>query len=207
MGAEQRAHVMTEDEKRLTAYREGGRAIVALHVPAADPVHKVTIVTRGTAMGMVRQLPQDDRLSLTLQQMTSRLAIMMAGRAAEEIIFSRDRITSATAGDIGEATKLARMMVTCWGLSDGLGAVAYGEDPDDAFLGHSVARRYPISEQTARTIAVEVRKLVDAGLAEARQIITSHRSQLETLAQGLLKYETLSGEEIRNLLAGSDLAR
>jgi cell division protease FtsH len=160
MGAERRTHVMTEDEKRLTAYREGGRAIVALNVPSADPVHKATIVTRGRATGMVKQLPENDQLSMTLEQMTSRLAIMMAGRAAEEMVFGRSKITSGTAGDIEAATQLARTMVTRWGLSEGLGTVAYGENQEEVFLGHSVARQQNISEETAQTIAVEVRKLV-----------------------------------------------
>jgi cell division protease FtsH len=194
MGAERRTYVMTEYERRLTAYREGGRVIVALRVPSADPLHKATIITRGRSIGMVKQLPENDQLSLTLEQMTSRLAIMMSGRAAEEMIFGRDKLTSATATDIEEATQLARMMVTRWGLSEGLGTVAYGENQDEV---------YTISEQTAQTIALEIRKLIDAGLAQARQLLAAHRGELETLAQGLLQYETLSGEEIRNLLAGA----
>ncbi len=202
MGAERRTHVMTEDERRLTAYREGGRAIVALHVPSADPVHKATIITRGRATGMVAQLPENDQLSMTLEQMTSRLAIMMSGRAAEELTFGRDKVTSGTAGDIEEATQLARTMVTRWGLSEGLGAVAYGENQEEVFLGHSVARQHNISEETAQTIAVEVRKLIDAALAEAGRILVAHRGQLHAVAQALLQYETLSGEEIRTLLAG-----
>jgi cell division protease FtsH len=202
MGAERRTHVMTEYERRLTAYREGGRALVALYAPSADPVHKATIITRGLAIGMVKQLPEDDRLFLTLEQMTSRLAIMMSGRVAEEMIFGRDQVTSGTAADIDQATQLARMMVTRWGLSEALGTVAYGENQDEVFLGHSVARQHNVSEETAQAIAVEVRKLIDAGLEQARRILTAHRDQLETLANGLLQYETLSGEEIRDLLAG-----
>ncbi|MEJ0035808.1 MAG: ATP-dependent zinc metalloprotease FtsH [Gammaproteobacteria bacterium] len=201
MGAERRTHVMTEDEKRLTAYREGGRAIVALHVPAADPVHKATILTRGRTTGMVKQLPETDQLSVTLEQMNSRLAIMMSGRAAEEMIFGPEKVTSGTAGDIEEATQLARTMVTRWGLSEALGTVAYGENTDEVFLGHSVARRQNISEQTAQVIAVEVRKLIDAARTEAQRILGEQRAQLETLAQALLQHETLSGEDIQNLLA------
>jgi cell division protease FtsH len=202
MGAERRTHVMTEDERRLTAYREGGRALVALYAPSADPVHKATIITRGLATGMVKQLPDDDRVFLTLEQMTSRLAIMMSGRAAEEMIFGRDEVTSGTAADIEQATQLARIMVTRWGLSEALGTVAYGENQDEVFLGHTVARQHSVSEETAQAIAVEVRKLIDAGLEQARRILIAHRDQLETLARGLLQYETLSGEEIRKLLAG-----
>ena len=207
MGAERRTHVMTEDERRLTAYREGGHAIVALHAPSSDPVHKVTIIPRGRATGMVKQLPENDQSSLTREQMTSRLAIMMGGRAAEEMQFGRDRVTSGAAGDIEEATKLARMMVTRWGLSKALGPVAYGEDQEEVFLGHSVARQHNISEATAQAITVEIRALIDGAMADAEQILTAHRDQLETLAQGLLQYETLSGEEIRNLLAGKPPVR
>ncbi len=207
MGVERRTHVMSEEERRLTAYREGGRAIVALNVPAADPVHKATIVTRGRATGMVKQLPENDQTAMTLEQLTSRLAIMMGGRAAEELVFGRGKVTSGTAGDIEEATKLARTMVTRWGLSEELGPVAYGENQEEVFLGHSVARRQNVSEQTAQTIAVEVRKLIDAALAQARRILTARRAELETLAQGLLRYETLSGEEIRSLLAGGQPVR
>ncbi len=169
-------------------------------------MHKATIITRGRATGMVAQLPENDQLSMTLEQMTSRLAIMMSGRAAEELTFGRDKITSGTAGDIEEATQLARTMVTRWGLSEGLGAVAYGENQEEVFLGHSVARQQNISEETAQTIAVEVRKLIDAGLAESRRILIAHRGQLDAVAHALLQYETLSGEEIRTLMAGGSLS-
>ena len=202
MGVERRTHVMSEDEKRLTAYREGGRAIVAFHVPSADPVHKVTIVTRGRETGMVKQLPEDDRPFMTFEQMTSRLAILLAGRCAEEMIFGRDKVTSGTAGDIEEATKLARTMVTRWGLSERLGTVAYGEAEEDVFLGHSVTRQNSVSEETAQTIAVEVRRLIDSARGQAERILDSHRDELEVVAQGLLQFETLGGEDIRNLLAG-----
>jgi cell division protease FtsH len=201
MGAERRTHVMTDAEKQLIAYREGGRALVALHVPSADPVHKATIITRGRTAGMVKQLPESDQISMTVEQMTSRLAILMSGRAAEEMIFGRNQVTSAGAADIEQATKLARNMVTRWGLTDSLGAVAYGENQDEVFLGHSVARQHNVSEQTAETIAVEVRKLIDAGLAEARRILLAHRADLEVLSRALLQYETLGGDEIRHLLA------
>ncbi len=202
MGAERRTHIMSEEERRLIAYREGGRTIVALHVPAADPVHKATIMTRGRAAGMVKQLPENDQAAMTVEQMSARLAILMAGRAAEELVFGRSKITSGTAADIEEATKLARTMVTRWGLSEELGAVAYGENQEEVFLGHSVTRQQNVSEQTAQLIASEVRKLIDAALTEARRILTAHRRELETLAQGLLRFETLGGEDIRNLLAG-----
>jgi cell division protease FtsH len=202
MGAERRSLVMTEDEKRLTAYHEAGHAVVALHVAATDPVHKATIIPRGRALGMVMQLLERDKLSMSLEQMTSRLAIMMGGRISEELIFGREKVTSGAASDIEQATRLARMMVTRWGLSDELGTVSYGENQEEVFLGHSVSRQQNISEETARKIDAEIRRLVEAGLEEAREILTTHKDQLETLAQGLLEYETLSGDEIKNLLAG-----
>ena len=202
MGAERRTHIMSEEERNLIAYREGGRAIVALHVPSADPLHKATIVTRGRAAGMVMQLAESDRAAMTLGQMTARLAILMGGRAAEELVFGRDRITSGTAADIEEATKLARTMVTRWGLSEELGTATYGENQDEVFLGHSVTRQQNVSEQTAQLIATEVRKLIDAALAQSRDILTAHRRELDALAQGLLRFETLTSAEIASLLAG-----
>ena len=202
MGAERRSLVMTEDEKRLTAYHEGGHAIIALHVPSTDPVHKATIIPRGRALGMVMQLPERDQLSMSLQQMTSRLAILMGGRVAEELIFGREKVTSGAASDIEQATKLARAMVTRWGLSEELGNVAYGENQEEVFLGHSVARQQNVSEETARKIDKEIRRLVDDGYAEAHRILTENADDLEALAQGLLEFETLSGDEIKDLLKG-----
>jgi cell division protease FtsH len=207
MGAERRTHVMSDEERLLTAYREGGKAIVALHVPAADPLHKATIVTRGRSMGQVKQLPEADQAAQSLKQMTSRLAITLAGRAAEELVFGRDNITSGTAADIETATKLARDMVTRFGLSEALGTVAYAENQDEVFLGNSVTRTQNVSEETAQLIQVEVRKLVDGGLADARTVLERHRAELDRLAQGLLTYETLSGAEIRGLLAGQPPVR
>jgi cell division protease FtsH len=202
MGAERRTLVMTEDEKRLTAYHEGGHAIVALNVPSTDPVHKATIIPRGRALGMVMQLPERDQLSMTFQQMTSRLAILMGGRVAEEMIFGSDKVTSGAASDIEQATKLARAMVTRWGFSEALGRVSYGENQEEVFLGHSVARQQNVSEETARKIDTEVRRLVDEGYDFAKRILTEHGNDLEVLAQGLLEFESLSGDEIRDLLNG-----
>lgn len=203
MGAERRSLVMTEDEKALTAYHEGGHAIVALKVPATDPVHKATIIPRGRALGMVMQLPERDKLSMSYEQMTSRLAIMMGGRVAEELIFGAEKVTSGAASDIEQATRLARMMVTRWGFSDKLGNVAYGENNDEVFLGMSMQRQQNVSEATAQTIDSEVRRLVDEGYAEAKRILTENKDQLEALARGLLEYETLSGDEIIGLLDGN----
>ena len=203
MGAERRTLVMTEDEKRLTAYHEGGHALVALHVPSTDPVHKATIIPRGRALGMVMQLPERDQLSMSLEQMTSRLAILMGGRVAEEMTFGAKRVTSGAASDIEQATKLARAMVTRWGFSEAVGRVALGESQEDVFLGHSlVSRQQIVSEETARKIDHEVRRLVDEGYDEARRILTEQKDDLEILAQGLLEFETLNGEEIKDLLKG-----
>ena len=207
MGAERRSMAMTEDEKRLTAYHEGGHAIVAMTVPAADPVHKATIIPRGRALGMVMQLPEGDRYSMKFKQMTSRLAIMMGGRVAEELIFGAENVTSGAQSDIDQATKLARAMITQWGYSKELGMVAYGENQEEVFLGHSVARTQNISEETARKIDSEIKRLVDDGYKTARTILTKKKKDLEALAQGLLEYETLSGDEITNLLNGKPPSR
>jgi cell division protease FtsH len=202
MGSERRSLVMTEEEKLLTAYHEGGHAIVALHVPATDPVHKATIIPRGRALGMVMQLPERDKLSMSYEQMTSRLAILMGGRVAEELVFGHDKVTSGAASDIEQATKLARMMVTRWGLSDQLGTVAYGENQEEVFLGYSVSRQQNISEETVKKIDAEIKRFVEDGYQMARKIISEQRANLELLAKGLIEYETLSGDEIKDLLIG-----
>ena len=202
MGAERKSLVMSEEEKMLTAYHEGGHAIVGLNVPATDPIHKATIIPRGRALGMVMQLPERDKMSMSLEQMTSRLAIMMGGRVAEELIFGRNKVTSGASSDIEQATRLAKMMVTRWGLSDELGTVAYGENNDEVFLGMQVNRQQNVSEATAQKIDSEVKRLVEEGYNEATRILTEKRDDLETLAKGLLEFETLSGDEITDLLDG-----
>jgi cell division protease FtsH len=202
MGAERKSMVMTDDEKRNTAYHEGGHALVALTVPSADPVHKATIIPRGRALGMVMQLPEGDRYSLNFEQMTSRLAIMMGGRVAEELIFGKDKVTSGASSDIQAATGLARNMVTRWGYSDALGLVSYGDNQEEVFLGHSVSRTQNVSEATANVIDSEVKRLVQAGYDEAKRILTEKLEDLHTLAKALLEYETLSGDEIVNALKG-----
>ena len=207
MGAERRSMVMSEEEKRLTAYHEGGHALVALTVPATDPVHKATIIPRGRALGMVMQLPERDKLSMSYEQMISRLAVLMGGRVAEEVVFGRDKVTSGASSDIEQATRLARMMVTRWGYSEELGVVAYGENQDEVFLGMSVARQQNVSEETARKIDGEIRRLVEGGYQEAKRILTERREDLERLAKALLEYETLTGEEIMTVLRGDKLER
>jgi cell division protease FtsH len=202
MGAERKSLVMTEEEKMLTAYHEGGHAIVGLNVIATDPIHKATIIPRGRALGMVMQLPERDKLSMSLEQMTSRLAIMMGGRVAEELVFGKEKVTSGASSDIEQATRLARMMVTRWGLSEALGTVSYGENQDEVFLGMSVSRTQNASEATVQKIDIEIRRFVEEGYNEATRILTEKRADLEALAKGLLEFETLSGDEIIDLLAG-----
>ena len=202
MGAERKSLVMTEEEKMLTAYHEGGHAIVGLNVIATDPIHKATIIPRGRALGMVMQLPERDKLSMSLEQMTSRLAIMMGGRVAEELVFGREKVTSGASSDIEQATRLARMMVTRWGLSEALGTVSYGENQDEVFLGMSVSRTQNASEATVQKIDTEIRRFVEEGYNEATRILTEKRADLEALAKGLLEFETLSGDEIIDLLNG-----
>jgi cell division protease FtsH len=202
MGAERKSLVMTEEEKMLTAYHEGGHAIVGLNVIATDPIHKATIIPRGRALGMVMQLPERDKLSMSLEQMTSRLAIMMGGRVAEELVFGKEKVTSGASSDIEQATRLARMMVTRWGLSEELGTVSYGENQDEVFLGMSVSRTQNASEATVQKIDTEIRRFVEEGYNQATKILTEKRADLEALAKGLLEYETLTGDEIIDLLKG-----
>ncbi|MHC1547736.1 ATP-dependent zinc metalloprotease FtsH [Phyllobacterium sp. K27] len=207
MGAERRSTAMTQAEKELTAYHEAGHAIVALNVALADPLHKATIIPRGRALGMVMQLPEADRYSMSYKWMISRLAIMMGGRIAEELKFGKENITSGASSDIEQATKLARAMVTRWGFSDKLGQVAYGENQEEVFLGHSVARTQNVSEETAQLIDAEVRKLIDDAYSAARAILTKKKKEWIAIAEGLLEYETLTGEEIKALMAGNKPAR
>jgi len=202
MGAERKSMVMTDEEKRMTAYHEGGHALVTLNVPAADPLHKVTIIPRGRALGLTMQLPERDRYSMDYEQMTSRLAILYGGRVAEELIFGKEKVSSGASNDISQATKLARAMVTKWGYSEALGIVEYGENQEEVFLGHSVARNQNVSEDTARIIDAEVKRLTHGGYAEAKRIMTEKIEDLHTVAKALLEYETLSGEEIKAVLKG-----
>ena len=194
MGPERRSMIMSDDEKELTAYHEAGHAIVSLKMPACDPIHKATIIPRGRALGMVQYLPEDDKLSQKRIQMTSRLAMAMGGRVAEEVKFGEENVTSGATGDIQMATRMARAMVTQFGLSDEIGPVDYGDNGDPY-------QRPQVSEETSRKIEEEVRKLVQTGMDEARRVITEYNDQWEAIAQALLEYETLTGAEIDDLLA------
>ena len=207
MGAERRSLVMSEDEKRMTAYHEAGHALVAMHEEECDPVHKATIIPRGRALGLVMSLPAGDRYSKHKSKMKAELAMAMGGRVAEEVIFGSDKVSNGASGDIKMATNMARMMVTEWGMSDKLGMVAYGDNSQEVFLGHSVTQSKNVSEETARTIDAEVRSIIDSAYARATQILTDNKHELEALAQGLLEYETLSGDEIRTVLRGEPVVR
>ncbi len=207
MGAERRSLVMSEDEKKMTAYHEGGHALVAMHEEECDPVHKATIIPRGRALGLVMSLPAGDRYSKHKSKMLAELAMAMGGRVAEEIVFGADKVSNGASGDIKMATNQARMMVTEWGMSDKLGMVAYGENSQEVFLGHSVTQSKNLSEETARTIDSEIRGIIDASYARAKKILTENRDELERLAQALLEYETLSGDEIKQILKGEPIVR
>ena len=207
MGAERRSMVMSDDEKELTAYHEAGHALVALHVPKHDPLHKVTIIPRGRALGVTMSLPERDKLSQTKTELTSRLAMAFGGRVAEELIFGFDNITTGAGNDIQQATGIARRMVTEFGFSDELGPLRYADNEEEVFLGHSVARQKNVSDETAAAIDREVRKLIENAENTARQVLGKHIDDLHTIARGLLEYETLSGDEVNALLAGEDIYR
>jgi cell division protease FtsH len=202
MGPERKSMVMSQKEKELTAWHEAGHAIVAMNVPSADPVHKATIIPRGRALGMVMQLPTDDKLSMNKTEMVSRLAILMGGRVAEELKFGVDNVTAGAASDIQQATRLARAMITRWGFSDSVGPVDYAEDQGEVFLGNQLMKSSHVSEDTSRKIEEEVRQLVVNGITDARRVLTERNADWIILAEGLLEYETLTGEEIKDLIKG-----
>ena len=207
MGSERRSMVMTDDEKRLTAYHEAGHAVVALHLPASDPIHKATIIPRGRALGMVMRLPEGDRVSLAFDKILADLRVACGGRIAEDLIFGADKITTGASSDIRMATDMARRMVTEWGMSDKLGFLAYAGDEQEVFLGRSVTQQKNVSEATADLIDAEVRRIVDEAYDDAENILKKHNDELERLAQGLLEYETLNGEEIKIIVEGGSLSR
>jgi len=200
MGAERRSMVMTEDEKKLTAYHEGGHAIVALNEKVSDPIHKATIIPRGRALGMVMRLPERDQLSVTREKMYSDIAVAMGGRIAEELIFGHDKVTSGASSDIDMATRMAKNMVTRYGMSKELGPLAYGENEEEVFLGRSVTRTQNMSEETAKKVDSEVKKIVEVGYDRAKTVLTEKIDDLHKLAKALLLYETLTGDEIRDLM-------
>ena len=207
MGAERRSMVMSDEEKANTAYHEAGHAIVALNVPKTDPVHKATIIPRGRSLGLVMQLPEADRHTYTRQYCVSRLAILFGGREAEILKFGPENVTNGATSDIQMATRLARSMIMEWGMSDKLGRVRYQGNEQEVFLGHSVTQTVNMSEDTALLVDSEIRQLIEDGETTARRILTEKQSQWEMIAKALLEYETLSGDEIRDLLNGKPPVR
>jgi cell division protease FtsH len=207
MGSERRSLVMSDAEKRMTAYHEAGHALVAMHEPECDPVHKATIIPRGRALGLVMSLPEGDRYSKHKSKLKSELAMAMGGRVAEELIFGPDKVSNGASGDIKMATNQARMMVTEWGMSDVIGMIAYGDNSQEVFLGHSVTQQKNLSESTAQKIDGEIRAIIDAAYQRAKTILSEHMDELHLLAKGLLEHETLSGDEIRNVIRGEPVVR
>jgi cell division protease FtsH len=196
MGAEHRTLLMTDAEKKMTAYHEGGHALVSLKMPGSVPIHKATIIPRGRALGMVQSLPERDQISQSYEEMVAQLAMAMGGRVAEELVFGEKNITSGASGDIQQATRLARAMVTQLGFSPILGRMAYGEPNADVFSAPKIA------EETQKVVDSEIKRLVEDGYQTAKKILTEYRKELDTLAHGLLEFETLSGTEIKDLLEG-----
>jgi len=207
MGAERRSMVMTEEEKKLTAYHEAGHALVGMFLPKSDPLHKVTIIPRGRALGMTMFLPERDKYSHKRMEIEALIASLFGGRVAEEMIFGPESVTTGASDDIRKATSLARSMVTEWGMSEKLGPLRYEDNDEEVFLGHSVTQHKNVSDATARTIDEEVKRLVQLGEAKAREIITDNIDDLHTIANGLLEYETLSNADIQALLRGEDIQR
>jgi len=207
MGAERRSMAMTEDEKRATAYHEAGHALVNLLVPGNDPLHKVTIIPRGRALGVTWSLPEGDRLSYSKQWAHAKIAMAFGGRVAEQLIYGEEHLNTGASNDIMQATDLARRMVTEWGMSEVLGPLRYSANEQEVFLGHSVTQRQNISEQTAKLIDEEIRRIVTDGEKLARKTLTENRDKLELLGKALIEFETLSGDEVMKLLRGEKLER
>ena len=202
MGAERRSMVMTEDEKRMTAYHESGHAIVGMTVPEHDPVYKVTIIPRGRALGVTQFLPEQDRYSMSKRRLESAIATLFGGRIAEELIFGPESVTTGASNDIERATELARNMVTKWGLSDKLGPLTYSEETGEVFLGRSVTQHKQVSDVTAHAIDEEVRSVIEGNYQKARQILTSSLEKLHAMADALMKYETIDDEQLKDIMAG-----
>jgi len=207
MGAERRSMVMTEEEKSLTAYHEGGHALVMLYAVGHEPLHKVTIIPRGRALGVTMFLPERDKYSQSKMELEAMMTSLFGGRVAEELIFGPEKVTTGAADDIRRASTLARRMVTEFGFSQKLGPLRYSENEEEVFLGHSVTQRKNVSEATAKIIDEEIRRLVDEAEIRARNILTEHLQELHHLAKGLLEFETLSADEIRKVIRGEKIVR
>ncbi|MGD2136767.1 MAG: ATP-dependent zinc metalloprotease FtsH [Gammaproteobacteria bacterium] len=202
MGAERRSMVMTEEEKRLTAYHEAGHAIVGRMMPSHDPIYKVTIIPRGRALGVTMFLPEQDRYSHSKEFLESQICSLFGGRIAEELIFGPDKVTTGASNDIQRSTELARNMVTKWGLSEKLGPLTYSDEQEEVFLGHSVAQHKAVSDETAHDIDQEIRAIIDNSYARAREILTTNLDKLHTMAEALMKYETINSEQIDDIMNG-----
>jgi cell division protease FtsH len=207
MGAERRSMVMSDQEKKLTAYHEAGHAIVALHEPSSDPIHKATIIPRGRALGMVMRLPEGDRLSISKEKLHADLAVAMGGRIAEELIFGAEKVTTGASSDIKMATDMARRMVTEWGMSKELGPIHYGSDREEVFLGYSMGQQKSVGGSTADRVDNEVREIVEDAYKKAKKTLTDNMHELHALAKGLLEYESLNGEEIPRVIRGEKIDR
>ncbi len=207
MGTERRSMVMSEEEKKLTAYHEAGHALVAVNVPKHDPLHKVTIIPRGRALGLTMSLPERDRYSMSKLELESKLAMMFGGRIAEEITFGEENVTTGAGDDIRQATNLARRMVTEYGFSENLGPLRYSDNEEEVFLGHSVTQRKNVSDATAAIIDSEVRRIIEEAEAMARKILNEKKNDLDTVAIALLEFETLSGDEVIGLTKGESVFR
>lgn len=204
MGAERRSMAMSADEKKLTAYHEAGHAIVGLEMPEHDPVYKVTIIPRGRALGVTMFLPETDRYSYSKRRLNCQLATLFGGRIAEELIFGSDAVTTGASNDIERATEIARNMVTKWGLSEKMGPITYGEEEGEVFLGRSVTRRRDLSEETAKDIDVEVRHIIETAYTTAENVLKKNESILHTMADALIKYETIDQDQIKDIMAGRE---
>ena len=202
MGAERRSMVMSEEEKKLTAYHEAGHAIVGRMVPSHDPVYKVTIIPRGRALGVTMFLPEEDRYSYSRQRLESQISSLFGGRIAEEMIFGEDMVTTGASNDIQRSTELARNMVTKWGLSERLGPLTYSEEDGEVFLGHSVTQHKNVSDETAHAIDGEIRTIIDRNYDRARQILTDNLDKLHLMAEALIKYETIDSNQIDDIMTG-----
>ncbi len=207
MGAERRSMVMTEDEKKATAYHEAGHALVSLHVPGCDPLHKVTIIPRGQALGVTWNLPERDRFSMSMQQMKARLALCFGGRIAEQLIYGLDSLNTGAANDIQQATDMARAMVMEYGMSEKLGWLRYKEGGGETFLGQQMGNSSHISPDTAKMIDSEVRRIIEEAESTARTVLTDNLDELHRLTDALLEYETLTGEESKRAIAGEPVGR
>ncbi len=207
MGSERRSMAMTEEEKLATAYHEAGHAIVNIRVPGNDPLHKVTIIPRGRALGVTMSLPERDKLSYSKEWCEGKIAMTFGGRVAEQLIYGKEHLNTGAASDISQATTLARKMVTEWGMSEVLGPLLYNENQQEVFLGHSIAQHQNMSEETARMIDEEIRRIVNAGYEKAWEVLSNDREELEAITQALMEFETITGEEVKAILRGEKIDR